>query len=145
LPPRIALTRENIENAGFSHRIACHEVDMLGDLHLPAEADVGWMSQFLDGFSPEQVVTMLDPVADVIKPGAKLFIMEPFWDAQNIEAASFSLNASSLYFTCMANGNSRFYCIETFYHYLDKAGFQSDERHDGPGVGHTLLQCQKKP
>jgi len=144
LPPQIALARENIENAGFSHRIAFHEVDMLGDAPLPAEADIWWMSQFLDCFSPEEIVRMLRRVADVMKPGAKLFIMELFWDAQKFEAASFSLNASSLYFTCMANGNSRFYSVERFYHYLDTAGFQVDERHDGLGVGHTLLQCQKK-
>jgi hypothetical protein len=44
----------------------------------------------------------------------------------------------------MANGNSRFYSAEKFYGYLDKAGFQVDERHDDLGVGHTLLICQKK-
>ncbi|MDL4616495.1 SAM-dependent methyltransferase [Citrobacter amalonaticus] len=106
--------------------------------------DIWWMSQFLDCFSPEQIVAMLSKVARVMKPGARLCIMELFWDAQRFEAASFSLNASSLYFTCMANGNSRFYSAEKFYGYLDKAGFQVDERHDDLGVGHTLLICQKK-
>ena len=80
----------------------------------------------------------------LMKPGAKLCIMELFWDAQRFEATSFSLNASSLYFTCMANGNSRFYSAEKFYDYLNKAGFQVAERHDNLGVGHTLLICQKK-
>lgn len=75
------------------------------------------MSQFLDCFSPDQIVTMLGNVAQVMKPGARLCIMELFWDAQKFEAASFSLNATSLYFTCMANGNSRFYSAEKFYHY----------------------------
>lgn len=98
---------------------------MLGDLPLPAEADIGWMSQFLDGFSPEQIVTMPGRVADVIKPGAKLFIMELFWDAQKIRAASSSLNTSSLYFTCMANGNSRFYSIETFITIWTRQGSRS--------------------
>ncbi|WP_324020572.1 methyltransferase domain-containing protein [Pantoea sp. JZ29] len=143
LPQQIALARENIENAGFSHRIAFHEADMLADASLPAEADIWWMSQFLDCFSPAQIVAVLSKVARVMKPGATLFIMELFWDAQKFEAASFSLNASSLYFTCMANGNSRFYSVETFYDCLEKAGFQVDERHDNLGVGHTLLQCQK--
>ena len=117
---------------------------MLGDAPLPTEADIWWMSQFLDCFSPEQIVAMLSKVARVMKPGARLCIMELFWDAQRFEAASFSLNASSLYFTCMANGNSRFYSAEKFYGYLDKAGFQVEERHDNLGVGHTLLICQKK-
>ncbi|WP_436857373.1 methyltransferase [Citrobacter tructae] len=144
LPQQIALARENIENAGLSHRIDFHAVDMLGDAPLPKEADVWWMSQFLDCFSPEQIVTILSNVADVMKAGARLCIMELFWDAQRFEAASFSLNASSLYFTCMANGNSRFYSAEKFYSYLDQAGFQVEERHDNLGVGHTLLICQKK-
>ncbi|MNN64273.1 hypothetical protein D3C81_1797070 [compost metagenome] len=117
---------------------------MLSDSPLPAEADIWWMSQFLDCFSPEQIIAMLSKIAGVMKPGAKLCIMELFWDAQKFEAASFSLNASSLYFTCMANGNSRFYSVEKFYHYLKQAGFQVDERHDNLGIGHTLLICQKK-
>lgn len=144
LPQQIVLARENIENAGLSHRIDFHAVDMLGDAPLPAEADIWWMSQFLDCFSPEQIVAMLSKVARVMKPGAKLCIMELFWDAQRYEAASFSLNASSLYFTCMANGNSRFYSAEKFYGYLDRAGFGIAERYDNLGIGHTLLICQKK-
>ena len=144
LPQQIALARENIENAGLSDRITFHAVDMLGDTPLPSEADIWWMSQFLDCFSPEQIIAILSNVAHVMKPGAKLCLMELFWDAQRFEAASFSLNASSLYFTCMANGNSRFYSAEKFYSYLDQAGFQVEERHDNLGVGHTLLICQKK-
>lgn len=98
----------------------------------------------LDCFSPEQIISILSKIASVMKPGAKLCIMELFWDAQRFEATSFSLNASSLYFTCMANGNSRFYSAEKFYDYLNKAGFQVAERHNNLGVGHTLLICQKK-
>lgn len=101
------------------------------------------MSQFLDCFSPEQIITILSNVALVMKPGARLYILELFWDAQKFEAASFSLNASSLYFTCMANGNSRFYSVEKFYRYLEMAGFEVEQRHDNLGVGHTLLICHK--
>lgn len=143
LPEQISLARENIKNTGFSHRINFHAVDMLSDNALPGEADVWWMSQFLDCFSPEQIITMLSRIAAVMQPSARLCIMELFWDAQKFEAASFSLNASSLYFTCMANGNSRFYSIEQFYHYLEKAGFRVEQRHDNLGVGHTLLICEK--
>ena len=83
-----------------------------------------------------------------MKPGARLCIMELFWDAQKFEAASFSLNATSLYFTCMANGNSRFYSVEKFNHYLELAGFHVEQIgrascRDNLGLGHTLLICQK--
>jgi len=143
LPQQIALAQENVAKAGFSHRIGFHAVDMLSDAPLPGEADIWWMSQFLDCFSPDQIVTMLGNVANVMKPGARLCIMELFWDAQKFEAASFSLNATSLYFTCMANGNSRFYSAEKFYHYLETAGFHVEQRLDNLGLGHTLLICQK--
>ncbi|MBW9461321.1 methyltransferase domain-containing protein [Kluyvera sp. EC_51] len=144
LPQQIALARENIDNAGLSQRVKLHAVDMLSNAPLPNEADIWWMSQFLDCFSPEQIITMLGNIAQAMKPGARLCIMELFWDAQKFEAAAFSLNATSLYFTCMANGNSRFYSAEKFYQYLDCAGFQVDERYDNLGIGHTLLICNKK-
>nr|WP_318383438.1 class I SAM-dependent methyltransferase [uncultured Enterobacter sp.] len=144
LPQQIALARENVAAAGLSARIDFHAVDMLSDAPLPADADIWWMSQFLDCFSPDQIITMLSKVAKVMKPGARLCIMELFWDAQKFEAASFSLNASSLYFTCMANGNSRFYSVEKFYQYLELAGFSVEKRLDNLGVGHTLLVCQKQ-
>lgn len=144
LPQQITLARQNVENAGLSHRIGFHEIDMLSDAPLPAEADVWWMSQFLDCFSPEQIVRMLSRVASVMKPNARLCILELFWDAQKFEAASFSLNATSLYFTCMANGNSRFYSVETFYRCLEDAGYNIEKRVDAIGLGHTLLVCKKR-
>lgn len=143
LPQQIALARPQNETAGLSHRIDYYPVDMLSDTPLPEEADIWWMSQFLDCFSPEQIVAMLKRVASAMKPGARLCIMELFWDAQKFEAAAFSLNATSLYFTCLANGNSRFYSAEKFYAFLDAAGFEVEQRHDNLGPGHSLLICRK--
>ncbi|WP_127960186.1 class I SAM-dependent methyltransferase [Serratia microhaemolytica] len=142
LPQQIALAEQNIAQAGLSARIDCYPVDMLSDAALPGEADIWWMSQFLDCFSPEQIVAMLRRVAQVMKPAARLCVMELFWDAQRFEAAAFSLNATSLYFTCLANGNSRFYSAEKFYHCLEQAGFQVERRVDNLGFGHTLLICK---
>lgn len=142
LPQQIALARKNIEKVGFFHRIHCHEIDMLSNQPLPDGADIWWMSQFLDCFSPEQIVAILSKIARIMKSGAQLYIMELFWDVQKFEAAAFSLNATSLYFTCMANGNSRFYSLEKFNHYLELAGFQVKQRHDNLGIGHTLLICE---
>lgn len=143
LPQQIALARPNIEKAGLAERIRFYPVDMLSETPLPADADIWWMSQFLDCFSPQQIVALLRRVAAVMKPGARLCILELFWDAQRFEAASYSLNATSLYFTCMANGNSRFYSVEKFYRYLEMAGFRVAQRVDGLGAGHTLMVCEK--
>ena len=112
---------------------------MLSPATLPGDADVWWMSQFLDCFSPDQIVAMLARVAQAMKPGARLCIMELFWDAQKFEAASFSLNATSLYFTCLANGNSRFYHSAVFIGLLQQAGFVIEQEFDQIGRGHTLL------
>lgn len=144
LPQQTALAQENIAANGLNERIDCHAVDMLSDAPLPGDADVWWMSQFLDCFSAEQIVTLLGNISRVMKPGARVCIMELFWDAQKFEAAAFSLNASSLYFTCMANGNSRFYRVTTFMKLVEQAGFEVEQRIDDLGVGHTLLVCRKK-
>lgn len=143
LPEQIALAKDNIAAHGLSERIDFHPVNMLSDAQLPTEADVWWMSQFLDCFSSEQIVTMLTRVAAAMKPGAKLCILELFWDSQRFEAAAFSLNAISLYFTVMANGNSRFYSAEKFRSYVEQAGLKIEVQKDNIGLGHSLLICSK--
>ena len=144
LAEQIELATPQIAAAGLSERVNFYAVDMLSDAPLPKEADVWWMSQFLDCFSAEQIVTMLQRVAAVMQPNARLCIMDLFWDVQKFEAAAFSLNASSLYFTCMANGNSRFYSAEKFKDYLTQAGFEIERQIDNLGLGHSLLICKKR-
>jgi hypothetical protein len=50
---------------------------------------------------------------------------------------------TSLYFTAIANGNSRMYTSDIFYDLIDKAGLSVEKSIDEIGVGHTLLQCRK--
>lgn len=145
LPQQIALAKKNIENAGYSERINGYGVDLLTADQLPGEADVWWMSQFLDCFSEEQVVHILKLIGKSMKPDAQVCIMEVFWDRQPFEAGALSLNASSLYFTCMANGNSRFYHSRVLYDCLRKAGFYVQQDIDNLGLGHTLLICKRLP
>lgn len=97
------------------------------------------MSQFLDCFSHDEIVALLRRIRRSMKPGARLCILELFWDRQPFEAASFSLNATSLYFTCLANGNSRFYHSKELYQCLREAEFHVEADHDISGPGHTLL------
>lgn len=143
LPPQIKLAKENVAQAGFADRIDGYGVDLLKADHLPNEANIWWMSQFLDCFSEEQVVHILTLINQNMKADAKVCILEVFWDRQPFEAGALSLNASSLYFTSMANGNSRFYHSRVFYDCLRKAGFYVEQDIDGLGLGHTLLVCRK--
>ena len=103
------------------------------------------MSQFLDCFAEDQIKRILSRVTDVMRDGGVLFVLELFSDRQRHEAAAFSLNATSLYFTCIANGVSRMYRAGDFLRMLDAAGFEVAAQHDDLGLGHTLLQCTKRP
>lgn len=145
LPEQIALARPAMQAAGLAERVDFHPVDLLTDAPLPDAANVWWMSQFLDCFSPAQIVGILRRITAVMQPDARVCILEPCWDAQQFDAAAFSLNATSLYFTCLANGNSRFYRAQDFIGFIEAAGLMLEQQIDRLGIGHTLLICKKKP
>lgn len=143
LPQQIAVAQKNISDAGFAARANYHPTNLLDKSNqLPSGADVWWMSQFLDCFSPMEILSILQRVRAAMKPDATVYILELFWDAQKYDAATLSLNATSLYFTCLANGNSRFYRSSDFLEIVEQAGFSIAERTDDIGLGHTLLKLQ---
>ena len=107
------------------------------------QADIYWMSQFLDCFSEPQIQTILTNIANGISGHQRVFILETFWDAQQYDAAAFSLNATSLYFTCFANGNSRMYAVDKFLNLIESSGLIIEQRIDDIGLGHSLLICKK--
>lgn len=143
LPEQIALAQENLATHQHGSRIDGFACDMLSDQPLPGDADIWWMSQFLDCFSEQQIVAILRKIVAVMQPDARVCILEILWDRQAREAGAFSLNAASLYFTCLANGNSRFYSAERFLPLLAEAGLVVEQQIDGLGVGHSLLVCKK--
>ena len=59
-------------------------------------------------------------------PESRLYILDTFWDRQEHEAAAFSLQAISLYFTCLANGHSRMYKASDISAMLEAAGFVAE-------------------
>jgi hypothetical protein len=144
LPPQLAKAQENIEQQGLADRFHQYPCDMLDPQQTLAEnADVFWMSQFLDCFSEPQIKTILSNIAQGISAGQKVLILETFWDAQKFDAAAFSLNATSLYFTCFANGNSRMYAADKFLALVEASGLSIEQRIDDIGLGHSLLVCSK--
>ncbi|WP_086982160.1 methyltransferase [Vibrio aphrogenes] len=143
LPQQIELAKPNIAQHGFAERVDFFPANLLDKQQsLPQGADVWWMSQFLDCFSPMEILSILRRVRAAMSENADVYILELFWDAQRYEAASYSLNATSLYFTCLANGNSRFYRSEDFLEIVAEAGFTVNERIDHIGLGHTLLHLK---
>ncbi len=143
LPQQIEMAMKNAQEQGFADRIKGHPTNMLDKtLELPGGADAWWMSQFLDCFSPMEILSILQRVRKAMDSNARVYILELFWDAQRYDAATLSLNATSLYFTCLANGNSRFYRSEDFLEIVEAAGFEVAKRTDDIGLGHTLLELK---
>lgn len=72
----------------------------------------------------------------------ELIIIETYTDRQKFDNARFTLEATSLYFTVMANGNSKMYKAAEFVDLVEKAGLTLKE--DIPvGEFHTMFVCKK--
>jgi hypothetical protein len=147
LPGQTAVAEQEIARAGFSGRITTLACNILDEkTAIPPGADIIWMSQFLDCFSLDEVTRIMRKARGAAGPATDVFILEPFWDKQRFEAASFSLQATSLYFTCMANGNSKMYNYGEFAQAVESAGFDIVEgRHNVGSNDYSLLRCRSKP
>ncbi len=145
LPEQTALARENVQrNSAHPARIDTCDIDVLDPQQgLPSGADTIWMSQFLGCFSEVQIFEILDKAIAVMNKESSLFILEAFWDRQQEHAGAYSLNATSLYFACIANGNSRMYGAQDIIGIAESCGLSIAAQHDGLGIGHTLLHCRK--
>ena len=145
LPGQLRVAMANVDAAGQTHRIGGHEIDLLDDsAGLPAGHDAAWMSQFLCCFSETEIISILQRVRDAVGPGGRVFIMDTFWDRQQHEAAAYSLIATSLYFTTIANGNSRMYTYDAMNACIETSGLGVKNVYDTPRTGHSLLVCQPK-
>ncbi|QBF81971.1 SAM-dependent methyltransferase [Shewanella maritima] len=141
LPQQLAVATVNMEEAGYSERVEAFPCDLLAPKNaLPKGKDVYWMSQFLDCFSKEEIVSILMRVKEAMRPDSRIFILELFPDCQEFESASYSLNATSLYFTAIANGNSRFYMSHEFLPLIELAGLSIIKQTDNIGLGHSLIE-----
>jgi len=145
LPGQTAEAEENIMAAGFSNRINTHSLNLLdGNIPFPKGYDAIWMSQFLDCFSQEEILSLLQRSHEALDDKGSLFILETYWDRQQYEASTYSLHGTSLYFTAIANGNSQMYHSRDMEALLEKAGMKIDKIFDNIGVSHTLFQCSRK-
>lgn len=145
LPRQLRHTGLHIRSRGYDSRITCLAMDVLDESAiLPGGHDSIWMSQFLDCFSGPQNVGLLHRVRDVMTPDTTLFVMEPCWDRQRFEASTYSLHATSLYFACIANGNSQMYSAAEYLTMIEEAGLAVEEQHDHVGICQTLFKCRRR-
>lgn len=144
LPGQLEMAIANAEKHGFKERISAHAIDWLSESpQMPLGADVIWMCQFLDCFSEDEIIEILSTCVKSMDYQTELIVVETFTDRQSFKASQFVLEATSLYFTVLANGNSKMYRSSVFIDLIDKAGLRviDDIR---LGEYHTMLRCKRK-
>src|SRR5690606_16628846 len=115
LPGQLKMAMSNAESKGFHNRISGHPIDWLSENpEIPKDADIIWMCQFLDCFSEDEILKVLSTCAQSMDVNTELIIVETFTDRQNFRSSQFILEATSLYFTVLANGNSKMYPATVF-------------------------------
>ena len=146
LPQQLDMMREQTKGIEGADRIHGHGCNLLDrTVPFPTGFEAIWMSQFLDCFSEEEVTSILTRAAKSMDARSKLYIMETFWDLQRFETASYCLAQTSVYFTAMANGNSKMYYSGDMARCVEEAGLKIDEMHENLGVGgHTIMECSLK-
>ncbi len=143
LPQQLELMREQTKDVPGKDRIHGAPGNLLDkNTAFPKGFDVIWMSQFLDCFGEDEVVSILSRARCGMADGTRLYIMETLWDRQRFETASFCLAQTSIYFTAMANGNSKMFYSKDLFRMVEAAGLQIAEIHDGLGHGHSLIECK---
>jgi hypothetical protein len=147
LPPQLSRAQDTMRKNGYEKQCTFWPLNVLeAQAEFPAAPDAVFMSQFLDCFSTEQIVFILKKAAAVMTETSRLYILEPFLDNQKFEAARLSLAHTSLYFTAIANGNSKMYSMREMEACAARAGLTVVTRHESiSSHEYTLLECRKSP
>ncbi len=138
-PSELEIARRNVDELGVGHRVETVGIDLRDrEAAFPEGFDAVWISQVLDCFPEDDVVSILTRARAALSENGRIFVVECFTDRQPTEAAQVALHGLSLYFACIANGSSRMYRSETLLRCAERAGLRVDQdRTLGPW--HTLL------
>lgn len=146
LPQQISMMRKFTEGKKGADRIDGCGINLL-DSKAPFPTDkhydIIWMSQFLDCFGEDEIESILTRAAAIMDEGSRLCIMETFWDRQRHDLAAFCLTMTSLYFTAIANGNSKMYHSEDMERVVNKSGLEVESIVDNLGYGHSIMVCRR--
>ena len=148
LPQQIEMMRRNIAGKPGAERISGFGINLLDEkAQFPLRdggLDAIWMSQFLDCFGMDEIVGILSRASAVMGDETRLYIMETLWDRQRFEPAALCLTMTSVYFTAIANGNSKMYNTADLEQCINEAGLEIETIHDHLGQGHSIVVCKKK-
>lgn len=147
LPEQLQLMRANTDITQDEHKringYAINWLDQKARLLLEKQADLIWMSQFLDCFSRDEAISILSRAQSALSEQGLIAILEPLWDKQRNQTSALSLTATSLYFTVLANGNSRFFSSQELTDIIEAAGLRVVQTHHNLGISHSLYICEK--
>jgi len=147
LPQQIGMMKENVKDKEGAERITGYGINLLDEKALFPKREGGldaiWMSQFLDCFSMEEIVGILKRAKEAMTSETRIYIMETLWDRQRFEPAALCLTMTSLYFTALANGNSKMYNTEDMEACIREAGLVTEQIHDHLGQGHSIIVVKK--
>jgi len=146
LPGQLNVAKEENSTKDYADRIKYFEIDLLDENQtIPKGASAVWMSQFLDCFGEDEIVSILERVHEAADENTYVYILEPFWNNQEFPASELCLVGTSLYFTAMANGNSKMYRMEEMIEMANNVGFELVEKHELIAKSyHTILKLKKK-
>ncbi|MDO4190795.1 MAG: methyltransferase [Bacteroidales bacterium] len=148
LPQQIEMMRRNTAGKTGSERIKGYGIDLLDSQAAFPRREGGldaiWMSQFLDCFSMDEIVSILTRAKEAMDSSTRLYIMETLWDRQRFEPAAFCLTMTSLYFTAIANGNSKMYNTDDMRQCIEASGLEIEDITDNIGYGHSIIKTKLK-
>ena len=146
LPQQVEMMRQQTAGKKGAERIHGYGCNLLDEsVKFPTPAfDVIWMSQFLDCFSEQEVTSICRRAAESMDSNSRLYIMETFWDRQRFETAAYCLTLTSIYFTALANGNSKMYHSDDMERCVNAAGLEVEQIVDGLGLGHSIMICKRR-
>ena len=145
LPQQVEMMRKATANLAGGDRIDGYGANLLDpETRFPEGYDAVWMSQFLDCFSEQEATSILSRAARSMSDESRLYIMETFWDRQKYPTAAYCLTQTSVYFTALANGNSKMYYSGDMERCVKDAGLEVEETIDGLGFGHSIMICRKQ-
>ncbi len=147
LPQQLVMMRRHTENEPGADRIGSYAINLLDEkakFPVGKQYDAIWMSQFLDCFGEKEIVSILSRATEVMSSQSRLYIMETFWNRQRYESAALCLTLTSVYFTAMANGNSKMYNSDDMARLVAQAGLEVEAIHDYLGMGHSIMVCKLK-
>lgn len=148
LKQQLEMMRKQTEGHPAADRIHAYAMNLLDDsTSFPSDThyDVIWMSQFLDCFSEAEITSILRRAGEILDEDNRIYIMETLWDRQKYKSAAMSLTMTSLYFTALANGNSKMYNTDDMSRLIAQSGLEIEKIYDNIGMGsHSILICKKK-